>query len=137
MLPAAGVGFALARLVMVICLATGAALDAAIGPHQGKGSGELGLLRRLLEGLAAQAACNAKVDPRGLSVKHTLQLSTEWTAVLGLLRPCKISLPATPAVAGSSGLMATSARRPPNVGLSRCTGHPANTYNPPREPTCF
>jgi Transposase DDE domain len=47
---ASGVGFPLARLVMVICLATGAALDAAIGPHQGKGSGELGLVRRLLEG---------------------------------------------------------------------------------------
>jgi len=47
---ATGVGFPLARLVMVICLATGAALDTAIGPHQGKGSGELGLVRRLLEG---------------------------------------------------------------------------------------
>ena len=47
---AAGVGFPLARLVMVICLATGAALDTAVGPHQGKGSGELGLVRRLLEG---------------------------------------------------------------------------------------
>lgn len=47
---AVGVGFPLARLVMVICLATGAALDTAIGPHQGKGSGELGLVRRLLDG---------------------------------------------------------------------------------------
>jgi hypothetical protein len=47
---APGVGFPLARLVMVICLATGAALDAAIGPYSGKGSGELGLVRRLLEG---------------------------------------------------------------------------------------
>lgn len=47
---ASGVGFPLARLVMVICLATGAALDAAIGPHSGKGSGELGLVRRLLAG---------------------------------------------------------------------------------------
>jgi hypothetical protein len=47
---APGVGFPLARLAMVICLATGAALDAAIGPHHGKGSGELGLVRRLLEG---------------------------------------------------------------------------------------
>ena len=46
---APGVGFPLARLVMVICLATGAALDAAIGPHQGKGSGELGLVRHVLE----------------------------------------------------------------------------------------
>ena len=47
---ALGVGFPLARLVVVICLASGAALDAAIGPHSGKGSGELGLVRRLLEG---------------------------------------------------------------------------------------
>ena len=43
-----GVGFPLARLVVVMCLATGAALDAAIGPYQGKGSGELGLVRQLL-----------------------------------------------------------------------------------------
>ena len=43
-----GVGFPLARLVVVMCLATGAALDAAIGPHQGKGSGELSLVRSLL-----------------------------------------------------------------------------------------
>jgi len=47
---APGVGFPLARLVVVVCLATGAALDAAIGPHQGKGSGELALVRRLLQG---------------------------------------------------------------------------------------
>lgn len=47
---APGVGFPLARLVMVICLATGAALDAAIGPHSGKGTGELGLVRSLLDG---------------------------------------------------------------------------------------
>lgn len=50
---APGVGFPLVRLVMVICLATGAALDAAIGPHRGKGSGELGLVRGLLEGFRA------------------------------------------------------------------------------------
>ena len=35
---------------MVICLATGAALDMAVGPHRGKGTGELGLVRRLLAG---------------------------------------------------------------------------------------
>ena len=49
---ASGVGFPLARLVMVICLATGAALDMAVGPHSGKGSGELGLVRGLLAGFA-------------------------------------------------------------------------------------
>ena len=44
---AAGVGFPLARLVVVKCLATGAVLDAAMGPHSGKGNSELGLLRKL------------------------------------------------------------------------------------------
>ena len=49
---ASGVGFPLARLVLVICLASGAALNAALGPHSGKGSGELGLVRSLLEGFS-------------------------------------------------------------------------------------
>ena len=44
---AQGVGFPLARVVGVICLASGAVIDAAIGPHAGKGSSELGLLRTL------------------------------------------------------------------------------------------
>lgn len=44
---ACGVGFPLARLVGVLCLSTGAVLDAAMGPHSGKGSSELGLLRSL------------------------------------------------------------------------------------------
>ncbi len=47
---APGVGFPQARLVMAICLATGAALDAAIGPYSGKGTGELALVRRLIGG---------------------------------------------------------------------------------------
>lgn len=42
-----GVGFPLARVVGVMCLATGVVIDAAIGPHAGKGSSELGLLRTL------------------------------------------------------------------------------------------
>ncbi len=44
---AEGVGFPLARVVGVICLATGAVIDAAIGPHAGKGNSELGLWRSL------------------------------------------------------------------------------------------
>jgi hypothetical protein len=44
---AIGVGSPLARLVGVICLSTGALLDAAIGPFTGKGTSELGLLRKL------------------------------------------------------------------------------------------
>lgn len=46
---APGVGFPLMQLVGVICLATGAVLDAAIGPCQGKGNSENGLLRRVLD----------------------------------------------------------------------------------------
>lgn len=42
-----GVGFPLVRLVCVFSLATGAVLDAALGPHRGKGKGELSLFRKL------------------------------------------------------------------------------------------
>jgi hypothetical protein len=42
-----GLGFAQARLVVLICLATGAVLNMAVGPHRGKGSGELSLVRTL------------------------------------------------------------------------------------------
>jgi hypothetical protein len=50
---ASGVGSPLARLVGVICLSTGALLDSALGPHAGKGTSELGLLRRLASAFAA------------------------------------------------------------------------------------
>jgi len=43
-----GVGFPLARLVGVICLATGAVVDAAMGPFEGKGHSEHDLVRELL-----------------------------------------------------------------------------------------
>lgn len=42
---ARGVGFPLARLLGVVCLSTGAVLDAALCPYAGQGSSELGLLR--------------------------------------------------------------------------------------------
>jgi hypothetical protein len=42
-------GFPIARIVMVICLATGAGLDGEIGPYRGKKSGELSLFRKLLK----------------------------------------------------------------------------------------
>jgi Transposase DDE domain len=42
-----GLGFPIARLVVVFCLATGAALEAAIGRYQGKQTGENALFRRL------------------------------------------------------------------------------------------
>lgn len=38
-------GFPLARLVVLLCLATGSVLDAAIGPYRGKRTGELALFR--------------------------------------------------------------------------------------------
>jgi hypothetical protein len=50
---APGVGFPLMRLVAVVCMATGALIDAAIGPHEGKGSSELGLLRGLGKAFSA------------------------------------------------------------------------------------
>jgi len=42
-----GLGFPIARLVVVFCLSTGAALEAAIGKYQGKQTGENALFRRL------------------------------------------------------------------------------------------
>jgi hypothetical protein len=42
-----GLGFPMIRLVVLFCLATGAVLDAALAPYQGKGTGELSLLRQL------------------------------------------------------------------------------------------
>lgn len=50
---AEGVGSPLARLVGVICLSTGAVIDAAMGPFVGKGTSELGLLRRLQSAFSA------------------------------------------------------------------------------------
>jgi len=48
-----GVGFPLARLVGIICLSTGAVLQAAMGPHAGKGSSELDLFRSVIGTLSA------------------------------------------------------------------------------------
>ena len=42
-----GVGFPLVNLVAVICLATGAVLQAGVGPYAGEGTGELALFREL------------------------------------------------------------------------------------------
>jgi hypothetical protein len=46
-----GLGFPIARLVGLICLGSGALLDAAMGPCKGKGSGEHALFRQLLDTL--------------------------------------------------------------------------------------
>lgn len=45
----ASAGFPIARLVGVISLANGAVLDVAMGPYQGKGTGEHALFRELLK----------------------------------------------------------------------------------------
>lgn len=42
-----GLGFPIVRAVVVFCLATGAALDAALGRYRGKRTGEAALLRQL------------------------------------------------------------------------------------------
>ena len=44
-----GLGFPLCRVVGIICLASGALLDAAMGPCRGKGSDEQSLLRSILD----------------------------------------------------------------------------------------
>ena len=48
---APGVGFPIARIVAVISLATGAVRDLALGPYQGKQTGENSLFRTLWDGL--------------------------------------------------------------------------------------
>lgn len=48
-----GLGFPLCRLVGIVCLASGAVLDAAMGPCRGKGSDEQSLLRTILDTLEA------------------------------------------------------------------------------------
>jgi hypothetical protein len=48
-----GLGFPICRLVGIICLASGAVLDAAMGPCRGKGSDEQTLLRSILDTLEA------------------------------------------------------------------------------------
>lgn len=50
---AKGVGFPLALVSSVICLSTGAVIDAAMGPYAGKGNSEIGLFRGLLSAFSA------------------------------------------------------------------------------------
>jgi hypothetical protein len=47
----AGLGFPICRVVALLCLGSGALLDAAMGPCEGKGSDEQSLLRELLDTL--------------------------------------------------------------------------------------
>ena len=44
-----GIGFPIARILVVFSLAVGAVLEAAVGPYQGKQTGELALLRSVIE----------------------------------------------------------------------------------------
>jgi len=46
-----GLGFPLCRMVGLVCLGSGAVLDAAIGPYRGKGGDEQSLLRSMLDTL--------------------------------------------------------------------------------------
>jgi hypothetical protein len=50
---AEGVGFPIARIVGVICLSTGALLQTQMGPFEGRGHGEVGLIRDLLASFTA------------------------------------------------------------------------------------
>lgn len=83
-----GLGFPLARLVAVLCLGSGAVMDWAMGPYQGKGTGEQALFRSLLDCLDAgdvvladRYHCNywtlAMLKLRGIDVltrQHQLRL---------------------------------------------------------------
>jgi hypothetical protein len=48
---APGIGFPIARLVVLFCVASGAALEMAIGPYRGKKTGETSLFRTLWDSL--------------------------------------------------------------------------------------
>jgi hypothetical protein len=48
---AAGLGFPLARIAVLLSLATGACHDLAIAPYEGKGTGETSLFRRMYDSL--------------------------------------------------------------------------------------
>jgi Transposase DDE domain len=50
---AAGIGFPLARITVLLSLATGACHDLAIAPYEGKGTGETSLFRRMYRTLKA------------------------------------------------------------------------------------
>ncbi len=77
--PRPGLGFPLARLVVVFCLAVGTVLDAALGRYQGKQSGANALFRTLPEGLepgdvvrADRYSCSwwdiARLERRGVDI---------------------------------------------------------------------
>ena len=46
---APGIGFPILRMLVVFSLAVGTVLDAAVGPYQGKQTGELALLRQIID----------------------------------------------------------------------------------------
>jgi Transposase DDE domain len=48
-----GLGFPVARMVGIVCLASGAILHAAMGAYKGKGASEHALLRQLMDGFEA------------------------------------------------------------------------------------
>jgi hypothetical protein len=48
-----GLGFPIARLVGIICLSSGAIVNAAMGPYKGKGGNEHALFRQLLDSFEA------------------------------------------------------------------------------------
>ena len=47
---APGVGFPIARILVIFSLAVGTVLDAAVGPYQGKQTSELALFRQIIDG---------------------------------------------------------------------------------------
>jgi hypothetical protein len=60
-----GIGFPLARLAVLLSLASGACHDLAIAPYAGKGTGETTLLRQTMPGTstASANACRTRSSP--------------------------------------------------------------------------
>jgi hypothetical protein len=89
-----GLGFPLIRMVVLLGLATGALLGAAIGPYSGKEAGEMALLRELLERfqpgdvfVADRAYCSywliAALQARGVDVVVRLHQSRHYDLQTG------------------------------------------------------
>ncbi|MGZ8993693.1 MAG: IS4 family transposase [Burkholderiaceae bacterium] len=111
-------GFPVARLVVFMCLATGAALEAAIGPCRGKKTGELSLFRTLHDRLESgdillgdRLFCNyadlARLQARGIAGVFRLPATRRVDFQLGRRlgktdhvvkwqRPCERSLNCSP-----------------------------------------
>ncbi len=111
---APGLGFPIARILVIFSLAVGTVLDAAIGPYQGKQTSELALLRQII----------AEFQPGDIALADRCFCS--YWVIAALLR-----------AAAMWGCVCTSAARPTSAGaadwVARIISSPGR--NPRRSPT--